>query len=89
MPVIGGKEDIARICRDVRSGRLNHPDSVRHQYAGMSGLEMLPKTKAVRPNVPAIMITAYGDAETKRKALEGGAEALFTSVCGRQCLLWR
>jgi DNA-binding response OmpR family regulator len=25
-----------------------------------------------------IMITAYGDAETKRKALESGAEALFT-----------
>ena len=24
------------------------------------------------------MITAYGDADTKRKALEGGAEALFT-----------
>jgi CheY-like chemotaxis protein len=45
---------------------------------GMSGLEMLPKAKAVRPNVPVIMITAYGDAETKRKALEGGAEALFT-----------
>jgi len=44
---------------------------------GMSGLEMLPKAKTVRPNVPVIMITAYGDAETKRKALEGG-EALFT-----------
>ncbi|MGA9201597.1 MAG: response regulator, partial [Pseudolabrys sp.] len=25
-----------------------------------------------------IMITAYGDADTKRKALESGAEALFT-----------
>jgi DNA-binding response OmpR family regulator len=24
------------------------------------------------------MITAYGDAETKRKALESGADALFT-----------
>ena len=24
------------------------------------------------------MITAYGDAETKRRALEGGAEALLT-----------
>ena len=24
------------------------------------------------------MITAYGDADTKRKALEGGADALFT-----------
>ena len=45
---------------------------------GMSGLEMLPKAKAARPDVPVIMITAYGDAETKSKALEGGAEALFT-----------
>ena len=45
---------------------------------GMSGLELLPKAKALRPDVPIIMITAYGDAETKRKALEGGAEALLT-----------
>jgi CheY-like chemotaxis protein len=44
---------------------------------GMSGLELLPKAKAMRPDVPIIMITAYGDAETKRKALEGGAEALL------------
>ena len=46
--------------------------------SGMSGLELLPKAKAVRPDVPVIMITAYGDAETKRKAIEGGAEALLT-----------
>jgi CheY-like chemotaxis protein len=45
---------------------------------GMSGLELLPMAKAVRPDVPVIMITAYGDADTKRKALENGAEALFT-----------
>jgi CheY-like chemotaxis protein len=45
---------------------------------GMSGLELLPKAKAVRPDVPVIMITAYGDADTKRKALESGAEALLT-----------
>ena len=45
---------------------------------GMSGLELLPKAKAVRPDVPVIMITAYGDAETKRQALENGAEALLT-----------
>jgi CheY-like chemotaxis protein len=45
---------------------------------GMSGLELLPKAKAARPDVPVIMITAYGDAETKRKALEAGAEALLT-----------
>jgi CheY-like chemotaxis protein len=45
---------------------------------GMTGLELLPKAKAARPDVPVIMITAYGDAETKRKALENGADALFT-----------
>lgn len=45
---------------------------------GMSGLELLPKAKALRPDVPIIMITAYGDVDTKRKALEGGAESLLT-----------
>jgi CheY-like chemotaxis protein len=45
---------------------------------GMSGLVLLPKAKAARPDVPIIMITAYGDAETKRQALEIGAKALFT-----------
>jgi len=45
---------------------------------GMSGLELLPKAKAARPDVPVIMITAYGDADTRRKAIEGGAEALLT-----------
>ena len=45
---------------------------------GMSGLELVPRARAVRPDVPVIMITAYGDADAKRKALESGAEALFT-----------
>ena len=45
---------------------------------GMSGLELLPKAKALRPDVPVIMITAYGDAETKRKALENCTEARHT-----------
>jgi CheY-like chemotaxis protein len=45
---------------------------------GMTGLELLPKAKALRPDVPVIMITAYGDADTKRRALDGGAETLLT-----------
>ena len=45
---------------------------------GMSGLELLPKARAARPDVPIIMITAYGDPDTKRKALASGAEALLT-----------
>jgi CheY-like chemotaxis protein len=45
---------------------------------GMSGLDMLPKVRARRPDVPVIMITAYGDAETRRKAIEHGAVGLLT-----------
>ena len=45
---------------------------------GMTGLEMLPKVRAMRPDVPVIMITAYGDPETRRRATEGGAAGLLT-----------
>jgi CheY-like chemotaxis protein len=45
---------------------------------GMTGLELLPKAKALLPHVPVIMITAYGDEDTKRTALECGAENLLT-----------
>ena len=60
--VNAGEESLILILSDI-----NMP--------GMSGLELLPNAKAARPDVPIIMITAYGDAETKRKALEKGAEA--------------
>jgi CheY-like chemotaxis protein len=45
---------------------------------GMTGLEMLPKVREMRPDVPVIMITAYGDPETRRKAIAGGATGLLT-----------
>jgi DNA-binding response OmpR family regulator len=46
----------------------------------MSGLELLPKAKAMRLDVPIIMITACGDAETKHKSLENGAGAVPKSI---------
>ena len=45
---------------------------------GMTGLEMLPRIKEIRPDVPVIMITAYGDPETRRKAMASGATGLLT-----------
>ena len=45
---------------------------------GMSGLDLLPKARLARPDVPVILITAYGDVETKRRALEGGAEGFLS-----------
>jgi CheY-like chemotaxis protein len=45
---------------------------------GMTGLEMLPMVKSARPSVPVIMITAYGDDTTRKRALELGAAGLLT-----------
>src|SRR5215213_2037630 len=45
---------------------------------GMSGLELLPKIRAAHPDVPVIMITAYGAVDTRRRALDGGAAGLMT-----------
>jgi CheY-like chemotaxis protein len=45
---------------------------------GMTGLQLLPKVRALRPNVPIVMITAYGDEDTRRKAAESGATDLLT-----------
>ncbi len=56
--------------RELRAERFVMP--------GMTGLEMLPKMKKMRPDVPVIMITTYGDDDTKRKAIESGAEGLLT-----------
>jgi hypothetical protein len=76
-----GRRDFlfANLCSNLcRSRCLPLSAPAERTMPGMSGLELLPKAKALRPDVPIIMITAYGDAETKRKALENGAEALLT-----------
>jgi DNA-binding NtrC family response regulator len=44
----------------------------------MSGLDLLPKVKARRPELPVFMISAYGDAERVRMAHERGANKFLT-----------
>jgi CheY-like chemotaxis protein len=44
---------------------------------GMGGFDLLRRVKALRPDLPVIMITAYGDAETRRRALLQGADDLL------------
>jgi DNA-binding NtrC family response regulator len=45
---------------------------------GMTGLELLPKVHELRPDVPVVMITAYGDADTRARALKAGAAGFLT-----------
>jgi CheY-like chemotaxis protein len=73
---ISAADALARIAGVVQQSLILILSDIN--MPGMTGLEMLPKAKALRPDVPIIMITAYGDAETKRRAIEGGAEGLLT-----------
>ena len=73
---ISATDALARIAGSIEQSLILIFSDIN--MPGMTGLEMLPKARALRPDVPVIMITAYGDAETRRKAIEGGAEGLLT-----------
>jgi CheY-like chemotaxis protein len=45
---------------------------------GMDGLALLREIKERRPDLPVIMVTAYGDEERRRKAREYGAAEFIT-----------
>jgi CheY-like chemotaxis protein len=45
---------------------------------GMDGLELLREVKQRRPDLPVMMLTAYGDDERRRRASELGASEFLT-----------
>ena len=45
---------------------------------GMDGLALLREIKARRPDLPVMMVTAYGDDERRRRAAEYGAADFLT-----------
>lgn len=45
---------------------------------GMSGLDLLPRIKTERPDIPVLMVTAYGDENTRKVALERCADGYLT-----------
>jgi CheY-like chemotaxis protein len=45
---------------------------------GMDGLELLREAKRRRPDLPVMMVTAYGDDERRRRASELGAFEFLT-----------
>ena len=45
---------------------------------GMDGLSLLREIKKRRPDLPVMMLTAYGDEERRRRAAEYGAAEFVT-----------
>jgi CheY-like chemotaxis protein len=45
---------------------------------GMDGLSLLREIKTRRPELPVMMVTAYGDEERRRQATEAGALQLLS-----------
>ena len=45
---------------------------------GMDGLNLLREIKTRRPDLPVMMVTAYGDEERRRQAQEAGALQFLT-----------
>ncbi len=45
---------------------------------GMNGIELLKESKSLWPDLPVAMITAYGDPDNRRRALEAGASEFLT-----------
>ena len=45
---------------------------------GMDGLDLLREVKRRRPELPVMMVTAYGDDERRRRAAEYGAAEFIT-----------
>ena len=73
---VSAADALTRIARPIEQTLILILSDIN--MPGMSGLEMLPKVREMRPEVPIIMITAYGDPETRRMATEGGATGLLT-----------
>tara|TARA_R110002020_G_scaffold132907_3_gene296684 strand:+ start:9110 stop:9493 length:384 start_codon:yes stop_codon:yes gene_type:complete len=60
-----------------------HPPEVVYVFSdinmpGMTGLELLEKVKSQFPAINVSMISAYGDTENYKKAMESGAKEFFT-----------
>ena len=45
---------------------------------GMDGLQLLAEIKQRRPDLPVMMVTAYGDDDRRRRAAEHGAAEFLT-----------
>jgi CheY-like chemotaxis protein len=71
-----GVEALDRLAEDIQPTLAAVLSDIN--MPGMDGLELLNEIKQRRPDLPVMMVTAYGDDERKRRARELGAFEFIT-----------
>jgi CheY-like chemotaxis protein len=66
-----GEEALDRLANGVRPELIVILSDIN--MPGMDGLSLLREIKARRPDLPVMMVTAYGDDERRRQAEAAGA----------------
>jgi len=71
-----GVEALDRLAEEIRPALVAVLSDIN--MPGMDGLELLGEIKQRRPDLPVMMVTAYGDDERKRRARKLGAIEFIT-----------
>ena len=71
-----GAEAMGRLAGEIQPALVAVLSDIK--MPGMDGLELLGEIKQRRPDLPVMMVTAYGDDERRRRADELGAFEFVT-----------
>jgi CheY-like chemotaxis protein len=71
-----GEEALDKLTNGVRPELIVILSDIN--MPGMDGLSLLREIKTRRPELPVMMVTAYGDDERRRRAAEAGAQQFLT-----------
>ena len=71
-----GEEALDRLSGEIRPALVAVLSDIN--MPGMDGLELLGEIKQRCPDLPVMMVTAYGDDERRRRARELGASEFIT-----------
>ena len=71
-----GTEALDRLAREIEPALLAVLSDIN--MPGVDGLQLLAEIKQRFPDLPVIMVTAYGDDERRRRAAEHGAAEFIT-----------
>ena len=73
---LSGEEALDKLADEIRPELIVILSDIN--MPGMDGLMLLREIKSRRPDLPVMMVTAYGDDERRRRASEYGAAEFIT-----------